>query len=448
MTTELTTRESLVIRGDSVSNFKLLQSIKDQTLPTVDISQHSVVHALSKAVFERGRPKRHERLSDLFTVADRKTMKVKFLTMERIMGDDERADVKGIVNDVIDSGTFTSGQYVDMFEEQVASFLGRKHVIACGSGTDSLSIALRAAGVEPGDEVIMPSNSFAATENAVLAIGAIPVLVDTERHTWNLNPGLIEAKITPKTKAVTPVHLYGKRVNVAAIRDICDKHGLMLVDDCAQCIGLTGLGEYSDLSVLSFNPVKNFGVCGKAGAVLTDSHALAVKCRNLNYHGFAVGVKNVKDYDFGFNARMDNLQCAIGLARLRYLGLNNFKRLYLADRYISALRKLETAGTIELPNFADDHVWHLFAVRLADEIDRDRLISEMQLQGVGAEVCYPILTHKHATSNREKLFKDTSCPVTEANVAQLINLPLYGNFSLHEQDRVIEQFIRCLSRML
>lgn len=342
-----------------------------------------------------------------------------------------------VLKEVLSSGRFTSGPYIPKFEKTLAAYLGKKYVIATSSGTDALMISLISAGVHPGDEVILPANSFAATENAVLAIGAVPVYADIDPDTYCLAANEIEKHITDKTVCILPVHLYGKQADMKAISTIAKRHGLSIIEDGCQAIGSSGLGAFGDGLVLSFNPYKNLGVCGKAGAIATNDEALAEKCMEISYHGFEPGKKNVKRSDYGFNSKIDNLQAAIGLERMKYLGLQNFKRFYLAKRYIDQLKTLEDEGYIKLPKLTDDHVWHLFPIRVVKG-SRDELAEKLLEMGIETDVYYPILSHQHQTNLVSQKYRQTELPHTEKAVQQLLHLPLYPGMPLQDQEKVIE----------
>lgn len=366
-----------------------------------------------------------------------KEKKIPFLPVDKLISEDEIDDIMLVLKEVLSSGRFTSGPYIPTFEKAIAEYLGKKYVIATSSGTDALMISLISAGVHPGDEVILPANSFAATENAVLAIGAVPVYADIDPETYCLSPSEIEKHITDKTVCILPVHLYGKQADMKAISAIAKQHGLKIIEDGCQAIGSSGLGAYGDGLVLSFNPYKNLGVCGKAGAIATNDEALAEKCMEISYHGFEAGKKNVKRSDYGFNSKIDNLQAAIGLERMKYLGLQNFKRFYLAKRYIDQLQTLEDEGYMKLPTLTDDHVWHLFPIRVLKG-ERDELAAKLLEMGIETDVYYPVLSHQHQTNLVSQKYRQTTLPHTEKAAQQLLHLPLYPGMPLQDQEKVIE----------
>ncbi|MFB7933189.1 DegT/DnrJ/EryC1/StrS family aminotransferase [Streptomyces sp. NPDC056039] len=365
---------------------------------------------------------------------------VPFLPKERLLSPREKSAAADAFAQVLESCEFTSGPAVTAFEDALADYAGLSCAVATGSGTDALAIALRAVGVEPGDEVILPANSFAATENAVFACGAVPVLADVTTPDGNLDPESVAERITPRTVALLPVHLYGKLADMAGLRAVADRHGLRIVEDACQAIGVTGVGRYSDAAALSFNPYKNVGLCGKAGAVVTGSAEIAERCRVLGYHGFEPGRKNVKREAYGLNARIDNTMAAIGLALLPWTSLRGLRRTYLARRYVEALRPLAAEGVIETPVFAPDHSWHLFPVLAAGGAGaRDALLERLaRTSRVETDVYYPVLTHRQKTPVRERFFGQAHLPRTEWLHGRVLHLPLHAGLSLGEQDRVVE----------
>ncbi|MFF5984295.1 DegT/DnrJ/EryC1/StrS family aminotransferase [Streptomyces olindensis] len=365
---------------------------------------------------------------------------VPFLPKERLLSPREKSAAAEAFARVLESCEFTSGSAVTAFEDAVADLSGMNCAVATGSGTDALVIALRAVGVEPGDEVILPANSFAATENAVFACGAVPVLADVTTPDGNLDPVSVAEHVTPRTVAVLPVHLYGKLADMAGLRAVADRYALRIVEDACQAIGVSGVGRYSDAAALSFNPYKNVGLCGKAGAVVTDSAEIAERCRVAGYHGFEPGRKNLKCEAFGLNARIDNTMAAIGLALLPFTGLRGLRRTYLARRYVEALRPLAEEGVLETPAFAPDHSWHLFPVLVDGGAPaRDALRDELALRSrVETDVYYPVLTHRQQTPVRERFFGHARLPRTEWLHDRVLHLPLHAGLSLGEQDRVVD----------
>ncbi|OSZ56274.1 3-oxo-glucose-6-phosphate--glutamate aminotransferase [Streptomyces pharetrae CZA14] len=365
---------------------------------------------------------------------------VPFLPRERLLTREEQRTATECFARALADGALTSGPAVTEFEDALADFLGLPHAVGTGSGTDALVIALQAVGVGHGDEVIMPANSFAATENAVWARGATPVLVDIDPDRHTLDPDLVEAAVGPRTRAILPVHLYGRLADVRALAPIARRHGLRVVEDACQAIGVTGVGRCTDAAVLSFNPYKNFGLTGKAGAVVTRDDEVAARARRFSYHGFDPKRKNVKEDGYGLNARMDNSTAAVGLGLLPRLTLNNYRRAFLARRYLDGLAEAAASGSALLPTSAPDHAWHLFGVRFpAGRAARDAVRIHMRSTGrVETDLYYPVLTHRQQTPLHRDLFGQVALPRTEHLHDTVLHLPLHNNLSLTEQDRVIE----------
>ncbi|WP_255285605.1 DegT/DnrJ/EryC1/StrS aminotransferase family protein, partial [Bacillus wiedmannii] len=364
--------------------------------------------------------------------------KIEFMPVNRLISQDEVEKIIGVLKDVLLTGQFTSGPFSKKLEEVIGSYLNKKFVIATSSGTDALMVSLLSIGIQPGDEVIMPANSFAATENAVLGVGAKPIFVDIDQKSYCIDPSKIEEAITQKTKCILPVHLYGKQSEMKKIREIADIYQLRVIEDACQAIGSSNLGEYGDIIVLSFNPYKNFGVCGKAGAIVTDNETLAIRCNQYSYHGFEIDKKNKKVLDFGFNSKIDNLQAAIGLERIKYLSYNNLKRAYLAQRYIRDLKELEDRELIKLPKMTEDNVWHLFPIRVENG-RRDELKNKLyQLYNIETDIYYPVLSHKQNTKRVKENDLQKNILNTEQVHKEILHLPLHPNMMLEEQNFVLE----------
>jgi 3-dehydro-glucose-6-phosphate--glutamate transaminase len=392
---------------------------------------------LSRVLLEDGRLRpRPEWLRDVFPARPDRNG-VSFLPRDRLMTEVEQQTALDCFAQVVRTGEFTSGPAVPMFEAELALFTGLSNVVATSSGTDALIIALRALDIGSGDEVIIPANSFAATENAVLAVGAVPVLADVEEAGYNVDPADVAKKVTQRTRALLPVHLYGKLADMVGLQEIARTHGLALIEDACQAIGATGVGEFSDAAVLSFNPFKNFGVCGKAGAVLTNNPAVAARCRSIAYHGFAPDQKNVKVEPCGYNSRIDNTFAAIALGLLPHLALNNLRRAYLAHRYIEQLGDLVARERLSVPEPSEDNVWHLFPVQALGRDARNTLRRRLADCGVETDLYYPVLTHQQQIGAHSWVSPEIELPVTERLHSRLLHIPLHNTLSMAEQDRVI-----------
>ncbi|WP_413727238.1 DegT/DnrJ/EryC1/StrS family aminotransferase [Sodalis sp. RH19] len=360
---------------------------------------------------------------------------IPFLPFTRLNSDKERAACLEEMEKVVASGQFTSGDFITRLEKRLAASYRATACIATSSGTDALKIALKAIGVGAGDEVIVPPNSFAATENAIFSIGAKPVYANIDAS-FNLNPTEIPRLVTPRTKAILAVCLYGSVRNMSAISQEARHHELRVIIDAAQCFGIPDIINYGDVVTLSFNPFKNIGGFGKAGALLTCSSAIAKRARQFSYHGFCEGKKNVKAQNWGFNSRMDNIQAATLLAKLTFFALNALKRSYLAYRYINKLALLEHRGFITLPIEQTANTWHLFPIRV-NAGKRDELIRFAKIMNIEFDIYYPILGYDGANEFALTYQDKISFATSRSIHATVLHIPLHNHMSLAEQDRIV-----------
>ncbi|OAK20719.1 NTD biosynthesis operon protein NtdA [Bacillus wiedmannii] len=428
------------ISGHSKDNLALLKCLQGETKEKeFEISNILPNHRMKEKLFRENKLKIDIDIDkDIFNYSRKNIQKIEFMPVNRLISQDEVEKIIGVLKDVLPTGQFTSGPFSKKLEEVIGSYLNKKFVIATSSGTDALMVSLLSIGIQPGDEVIMPANSFAATENAVLAVGAKPIFVDIDQKSYCIDPSKIEEAITQKTKCILPVHLYGKQCEMKKNREIADIYQFRVIEDACQAIGSSNLGEYGDIIVLSFNPYKNFGVCGKAGAIVTDNETLAIRCNQYSYHGFEIDKKNKKVLDFGFNSKIDNLQAAIGLERIKYLSYNNLKRAYLAQRYIRELKDLEDRELIKLPMMTEDNVWHLFPIRIENG-RRDELKNKLyQLYNIETDIYYPVLSHKQNTKWVKENDLQNNMVNTEQVHKEILHLPLHPNMMLEEQNFVLE----------
>lgn len=431
------------ISGHSKDNLALLKYLQGETNEIeFEISNILPNHKMKETFFKDNKLDNNiDMQKDIFNYSRKNIQKIEFMPVNRLISTEEIDGIMRTLNEVLPTGQFTSGPFSKKIEEVIGEYLNKQFVIATSSGTDALMVSLLSIGIQPDDEVIMPANSFAATENAVLAIGAKPVFIDIDSHSYCIDPTKIEAAITSKTKCILPVHLYGKQCDMKKIREIANSYQVRIVEDACQAIGSSDLGKYGDIVVLSFNPYKNFGVCGKAGAIVTNDKDLAIRCNQYSYHGFEVDKKNKKVLDFGFNSKIDNLQAAIGLERMKHLSYNNFKRVFLAQRYINNLKELIDKELIQLPEMTEDNVWHLFPIRVKNG-KRDELKKKLkQLYNIETDIYYPVLAHKQNTSLVKDIYINTNLINTEMVHREILHLPLYPNITLEEQDFVLEGLI-------
>jgi dTDP-4-amino-4,6-dideoxygalactose transaminase len=299
-----------------------------------------------------------------------------------------KPEIDAAIAEVIDETAFIGGRFVGAFEGAFARYCGTKHCVGVANGTDALYIALRTLGIGPGDEVITAANSFIASSEAIRMAGAQVVFADIDPVTFNIDPGQFEKKITPKTKAVIPVHLYGQPADMTRIRQLATRYGLFVVGDAAQAHGAlykgTPVAELADITCFSFYPGKNLGAYGDAGALVTDREEWAVRARMIANHG------RTKKYDHdleGVNSRLDGLQAAILTVKLRHLDRWTEQRRVNARRYTEAL---QGAGVVT-PTERDDvrAVYHLYVVRVPDG-KRDQLQQYLTSRGINTGIHYPI----------------------------------------------------------
>lgn len=342
--------------------------------------------------------------------------------------------IRAAVERVLQSGRYILGPEVEAFEHEFATYCGARHCVGVGNGLDALQLILRALDIGPGDEVLVPGNTFIATWLAVSHVGATPVAVDALADTCNIDPSRIEAALTPRTRAIIPVHLYGQPADMAPIRTLAERHGLKVIEDAAQAHGARyqgrRCGSLGHAAGFSFYPGKNLGALGDGGAVTTDDTALAERVRKLRNYGARVRYQHELQ---GVNSRLDELQAAILRAKLPHLDAENAVRRERAQAYLQALQGLD----LTLPAVRADvePVWHLFVVR---HPRRDRLAQCLQQRGVGTLVHYPLGNHEQA-AYRDAGHPHRShppggtvgshaawspLPVTEMLAAQVLSLPM------------------------
>ncbi len=340
---------------------------------------------------------------------------------------------------VLKSGYYIGGPVVSEFEQQFAEYVGTSHAIGCNSGTDALYLAVLALEIGPGDEVITPSFTFFATAEMVSQTGATPVFVDIDPLTFNLDPHKLEAAITPKTKAIIPVHLFGQPVDMTTVMNIAEKHNLFVIEDCAQATGAKWddkqVGSWGHINAFSFFPTKNLGGCGDGGAVTTNDPVLADKVRMLKEHGSR---QRYFHEAIGINSRLDALQAAILQIKLRYLDEWNQQRQQAAKLYTELLTPIPH---LILPAEIDggEHVWNQYTIRIQNDdskgINRDRVREKLQEAGVLSMIYYPIPLHLQVVYQNLG-YPLGSFPQTEAIAEQVLSLPMFPGMNIEEQQQV------------
>jgi dTDP-4-amino-4,6-dideoxygalactose transaminase len=345
-------------------------------------------------------------------------------------------EVAMALQDVLDSTAFAGGRFVEKFEKEFASFCqGKLAVIGVGSGTTALWIALLALGIDGGDEVITTPNTFIATAEAITYCGAKPVFVDIDEQTYNMDPALLEDAITPKTKAVIPVHLYGQTADMDAIMKIARTHGLFVIEDACQAHGAEykgrRAGSIGDAGCFSFYPGKNLGAYGEAGAVATDNAELVERIRMLRDHGQR---KKYYHFTIGWNARMDGFQGAVLSVKLKHLTAWNEARRKNAQLYNDLLADVDGL-IIPLETDYAKHIYHIYAIRVQN---RDALMSTLAGKEIHCGIHYPIPIHLQ-DAYRFLGYKKGSFPVAEKCADELLSLPMFPELSQEQIERVSDE---------
>ncbi|MEL6439568.1 MAG: DegT/DnrJ/EryC1/StrS family aminotransferase [Cyanobacteria bacterium J06621_8] len=352
------------------------------------------------------------------------------------------------VLEILESGRYIGGQTVADFEQEFASYVGVTECVSCNSGTDALFLALAALNIGEGDEVITTPFSFFATAEVVSRVGAKPVFVDIDPSTYNLNLAQIEAVITPQTKAILPVHLFGQPVNMTELMALAQAHHLFVIEDCAQAAGANWnskkIGSIGHVGCFSFFPTKNLGGCGDGGAVTTNDQALAKQMRILKEHGSPARYS----HDFiGINSRIDAVQAAILTVKLPYLDYWNQQRQKAAAYYQELLHSITN---LDLPQAlaGGESVWNQYTVSIKVNSPslpnrRELVKQKLQLQGIISMVYYPIPLHLQPVY-QDLGYQPGQLPAVEQAAQEVLSLPMFPGISEAEQERVAYAFKDCL----
>ena len=355
---------------------------------------------------------------------------IKFLDLYKI-NERLRKEINGKITQVLDSGWYLLGEETENFEQNFAKYCGVKHCIGVANGLESLNLIIRGYGFAQGDEIIVPANTYIASILAISENGCTPILVEPDINTYNINPDLIEKKITSKTKAIMVVHLYGQAVQMQKIWALAQKYNLKIIEDSAQAHGAKyqnkRVGSLGDASGFSFYPGKNLGCVGDGGCVTTNDDELAQKIKALRNYGSHKKYHNVF---IGMNSRLDEIQAGILDIKLKFLDEDNQKRKEIAKYY----RKNIKNSSIILPNvFAEDaHVWHLFVVRTKQRDNFQKYLLDNEIQTI---IHYPIPPHKQECY---KLWNNLSYPITEEIHKSVLSLPISPVMSDDEVKKVVE----------
>jgi dTDP-4-amino-4,6-dideoxygalactose transaminase len=348
-----------------------------------------------------------------------------------------KGDLQKAINRVVESGQFIMGPDVKAFEAEVAQYLGVKHAIGVNSGTDALFIGLRALGIGPGDEVITTPFTFFATAEAISHVGATPVFVDIDKRTFNIAPGLIEEKITGRTKAILPVHLFGRPVEMSEIMELAERHNLKVVEDCAQSFGARyegrQTGTFGDVGAYSFFPSKNLGAYGDGGLIATDDDALADAASMLRTHG---AKRKYHNELVGYNSRLDTIQAAVLRVKLPHIDAWNEGRRRVAALYGELLGDVPGVTVSEV---SEGHVFHQYTIRVVGR-DRDEVQVGLKEAGISTMVYYPVPVHQMP------LYRELNyhLPLAEKAAGEVLSLPIWPDMEETTQQRVVKAIKQAL----
>lgn len=340
-----------------------------------------------------------------------------------------KESVNNSIQEVLDTNTYINGPEVHKFQKNLEEYLGAKHVIPCANGTDALQIAMMALDLKPGDEVITADFTFAATVEVIALLQLTPVLVDVEIDTFNISIEAIKKAITPKTKAIVPVHLFGQAANMEAIMQLAKEHNLYVIEDNAQAIGANyryfdgkkeKVGVIGHVASTSFFPSKNLGCYGDGGAIFTNDDDLAHKLRGIVNHGMYVRYHHDV---VGVNSRLDSIQAAVLNTKLPKLDEYNAARQLAAQKYNQALANHKRIVTPYVAGERDSHVFHQYTLRILDA-DRDALMQHLLDKGIPCAIYYPIPLHSQK-AYLDVRYKEEDFPITNQLVKEVISLPMH-----------------------
>jgi len=350
-----------------------------------------------------------------------------------------QSEIDEAILQVVRSGAYINGPAVKRFEREMEAYLDVPHAIACASGTDALQIAMMAIGVKPGDEIITTPFTFVATTETIALLGAKPVYVDIDPLTFNIDPEKIEARITPRTKAILPVHLFGQPCDITRIKEIADKHHLYLIEDAAQVVGADWQGKkacgFGDIATISFYPSKNLGAFGDAGMMTTTNDELAEILRSIANHG---ATKTYFHDRLGVNSRLDSIQAAILSVKLKYLDQWNVRRREVADLY-TKLFSLHS-DIIQTPSVLPDAdpIWHQYSIIIKG--DRDKLMLSVKAEGIPTNIYYPEPLHLQPAYHSFG-GKQGDYPNSEFASGHILSLPMHSEMTDEETEYIAEHII-------
>ncbi|MGB4594027.1 MAG: DegT/DnrJ/EryC1/StrS family aminotransferase [Coriobacteriia bacterium] len=348
-----------------------------------------------------------------------------------------KGELDAAMTDIMENAAFIGGPKVKALEQAIAGYCGTQYAVPCANGTDALFLIMAGLGIGPGDEVITTPFTFWATVECIHYVGATPVFVDIERGTYNMDVSLVEAAITPRTKAIIPVHIFGQCVDMDPLLEIADRHDIAVVEDACQAIGATykgkRAGSLARAAAFSFFPSKNLGAAGDGGIITTDDAELAARCRKIASHGTS---KKYFHDAFGVNSRLDALQAAVLLVKLPHLDRWNAERRAAAAVYNELL-----AGTpgIELPVARDygDAVYHLYIIKAESAESAETIMGALKDAGIGSALYYPLALHEQEAFDGVESWVRPSLPVAESCDARTFALPAFPGITRAQQEEVV-----------
>lgn len=360
-----------------------------------------------------------------------------------------KEEVDAAVVSVMESSAFVNGPQVSALQQELQQYLGVKHVIPCGNGTDALQISLMALGLEKGDEVITADFTFAATVEVIALLGLKQVLVDVDKRTMTIDVQAVERAITPRTRAIIPVHLFGQTADMDPLLRLAEKHHLAVIEDTAQAIGaeytfpdgtVKKAGTMGTLGATSFFPSKNLGCYGDGGAIFTDDDALAHRVRGIVNHGM---YRRYYHDEIGVNSRLDSIQAAILRIKLRHLDQYNSARREAAAMYDRAFADCRKVVTPYVAPYSG-HVFHQYTLQLAEGVDRDALIAHLNAKGIPAMIYYPVALRKQKAYDTHD-YDDTQYPNTDYLVRRVVSLPMHTELDQQQVDYIagaVKEFLK------
>ena len=359
-----------------------------------------------------------------------------------------KSEIDAGIQEVLDSAYYVGGPKVAAFGESLEKYLGVNHVIPCANGTDALQIALMALGLEPGDEVIVPAHTYVATAEVIALLRLVPIMVDVDKDSMNVTADLVEKAITPKTKAIVPVHLYGQSADMERIMAVAEKHNLFVVEDNAQAIGADYMfrngkqqktGTIGHVGCTSFYPAKNLGCYGDGGAIFTNDSELAQKIKMIANHGQS---RRYYHDEIGCNSRLDAIQAAVLDVKLKYLDNYAAARNAVANAYDRAFANIKEIKTPFRSKFTT-HVFHQYTMQVLDG-KRDELQACLAEKGIPTMIYYPVPLYKQKAF--AKFYNGNELPVTEYLSDTVLSLPIHTEMSVEVQEVIVEGVFDCLRR--